>query len=262
MKWIIVVFIGVANLWGGIMTKEVTYSLDGTSFRGFLAWDGSMTGARPGILVFHEWWGLNDFARLQAKKLAEMGYIAFAPDMYGNGDTALNQAMAAKMSSEVRGTPRMRERARLALQTLLSQSSVDSTRIAAIGFCFGGTAALELAYTGASINGVVAFHAGLSSPAEDELKGSRTKFLILHGADDPYAPLDTINRFQAALRHAGVDWRMIYFSNAVHGFMNSANGTDNSRGVAYNPAAAARAWEYMRLFFREVLPPASENAGK
>ncbi len=262
MKWILIVCIGVANLWGAIVTKEVPYSLDGTSFKGFLAWDGSMKGTRPGILVFHEWWGLNDFARTQAKKLAEMGYIAFAPDMYGNGDTAMNQAMAAKMASEVRGTPRMRERARLALKMLLSQPAVDSAKIAAIGFCFGGTAALELAYTGVGINGVVTFHAGLTSPAEGELKGSRTRFLILHGADDPYAPADTINRFQEAMRQAGVDWRMVCFGNAVHGFMNPANGTDNSRGVAYNPSAAAHAWEYMELFFREVLSPTPGSVGK
>ncbi len=118
------------------MTREVPYVLNGT----YLAWDESIKGKRPGILVFHEWWGLNDFARTQAKRLAQMGYIAFAPDMYGNGDTAANQAMAAKMASEVRGTPLMRERARLALKTLLALDAVDTGKIAAIGYCFGGDA--------------------------------------------------------------------------------------------------------------------------
>ncbi|MGA2506413.1 MAG: dienelactone hydrolase family protein [Chitinispirillaceae bacterium] len=244
-----------------VMTKEIIYKNDSTTFKGFVAYDAKAKGKRPGILVVHEWWGLNDFIREKAKDLAAMGYVAFAPDMYGEGRNTTDPQVAAKMAGEVRGTPRMRDRVVLGLATLLKQEQVDPKRVAAMGFCFGGTACLELAYSGAGVKGVVTFHAGIVSPKPEDMKAVKSKFLVLHGADDPFTPPDSIAKFQESLRKAGVDWQMIYFSHAVHGFTNPSNGSDNSKGLAYNPAAATRAWMYMQDFLREIFEAAGPAAG-
>lgn len=238
---------------GKMITKEYTYKLDTTTFKGFLAYDDAVKGKRPGVLVVHEWWGLNDFAKTQAKKLAEMGYVALAADMYGNGMNTTDPRAAGAMAMSMRGTPRLRERALAGLSELFRQPEVDSNRVAAIGFCFGGSAVLDLAYGGAKVKGVVTFHGGLFSPKGQDVKNIKTKFLILHGADDPTIPRDTVVVFQESLRKSGADWQMIHYGNAVHGFTNPANGTDNSKGVAYNPLAAQRSWEAMKMFLYEVL---------
>jgi dienelactone hydrolase len=238
---------------GKMVTKEYTYKLDTMTFKGFLAYDDAIKGKRPGVLVVHEWWGLNDFAKTQAKRLAEMGYVALAADMYGNGTNTADPKTAGAMAGSLRGTPRLRESALAGLSALLCQADVDSHRVAAIGFCFGGSAVLDLAYGGAKVNGVVTFHGGLFSPKEQDIKNIKTKILVLHGADDPTMPRDTVLAFQDAMRKSVADWQMVYYANAVHGFTNPANGTDNSRGVAYNPLAAQRSWEQMKLFLNEVL---------
>ena len=207
----------------------------------------------PACCVAHEWWGLNDFAKSQAKRLAQLGYVAFAVDMYGNGQTASDAAIARKLAGSVRGTPLMRKRISAGMDALLRQKNVDPDRIAAIGFCFGGTAALDLAYSGADVKGVVTFHGGLFSMPQEDVGHIKAKFLILHGADDPTMTLDTINQFQESLRKAGVDWQMIYFGNAVHAFTNPASGNDKTKGIAYNPLAAQRSWKDMEDFLKEVL---------
>ena len=236
-----------------MITKECTYKLDTTTFKGFLAYDDAVKGKRPGVLVVHEWWGLNDFARTQAKKLAGMGYVALAADMYGNGMNTTDPKVAGAMAGSLRGTPRLRERALAGLSELLRQPEVDTDRVAAIGFCFGGSAVLDLAYGGAKVKGVVTFHGGLFSPKEQDMKNIKTKFLVLHGADDPTMPRDSVLAFQESMRKSGADWQMVFYANAVHGFTNPANGTDNSKGAAYNPLAAQRSWEQMKMFLNEVL---------
>jgi dienelactone hydrolase len=241
------------NAAGGIVTKEITYRQDTIIFKGFLAYDNSVKGKRPGVLVAHEWWGLNDFAKTQAKNLAHMGYAAFAVDLYGNGRTTSDPKTAAEMAGEVRGTPRMHDRITAGFDVLLSQEMVDAKRVAAIGFCFGGTAVLELAYSGAQCKGVVTFHGGLFSPKPEELGNIKTKLLILHGANDPTMTPEVISQFQESLRKSGADWHMVYFGNTVHSFTNPAAGNDPAKGVAYNPISAARAFSYMKLFLEEVL---------
>jgi dienelactone hydrolase len=246
------VFLLTLSAEGKIMTRECAYKLDTITFKGFLAYDDAVKGKRPGVLVVHEWWGLNDFARAQAKKLAEMGYVALAADMYGNGLNTTDPKIAGAMAGSVRGTPRLRERALAGLSELLRQPEADPRRVAAIGFCFGGTAVLDLAYGGAEVKGIVTFHGGLFSPKEQDLKNIKTKLLILHGADDPTMPRDTVLAFQESMRKSGADWQMVYYANAVHGFTNPANGTDNAKGVAYNPLAAQRSWKAMEAFLKEV----------
>ena len=256
MKWTMLMctvpFLSVA-VGAEIITKEVTYTLNSMDFKGFLAYDKAVKAKRPGILVAHEWWGLNDFTKTQAKDLAAMGYTAIAVDMYGEGKKTIDPKIAAKMAGEVRGTPLMRERIQAGLKALLSQETVDPQRIAAIGFCFGGTAVLELAYSGAAIKGVVTFHGGLFSPKPEDVKNIKTKVLVLHGADDPTMTQETISQFQESMRKSGADWQMVYFGNTVHSFTNPASGNDKSKGVAYNALSAERAFIYMKMFLKEIL---------
>jgi dienelactone hydrolase len=236
-----------------IITREYDYKLDTTTFKGFVAYDDAVKGRRPGILVAHEWWGLNDFSKTQTKRLAALGYVAFAVDMYGKGQTATDIAAARKLAGGVRGTPLMRQRITAGLEALLRQDNVDPRRVAAIGFCFGGTCVLDLAYSGADVKGVVTFHGGLFSVNQDDLGRVKAKLLILHGADDPSMTRDSINQFQESLRKAGADWQMVYFGNAVHAFTNPAAGTDKTKGMAYNPLAAQRSWKDMEDFLQDVL---------
>lgn len=236
-----------------IMTREYSYKLDTVTFAGFVAYDDDAKGKLPGVLVAHDWWGLTDFSKTQAKRLAQMGYVAFAVDMYGNGRTAPDAAAARKLAGGIRGTPLMLARIKAGLSALLSQQNVDPKRIGAIGFCFGGTCVLDLAYSGADVKAVATFHGGLFSVPQEDVGHIKAKFLILHGADDPTMTRDTINQFQESLRKAGVDWQMVYFGNAVHGFCNPASGNDKSKGSAYNAEAAKRSWQDMDDFLKDVL---------
>lgn len=241
----------VAN--AGVVTQTVDYKQGDTALKGFLAYDDSIKEKRPGVLVVHEWWGLNDYAKKRAEQLAKLGYVAFAVDMYGGGAVATDREKAAEWANSVRGNrPLMRERIRAGLQVLAADKRVDPDRIGAIGFCFGGTTVLELAYSGANIAGVVSFHGGLVPPGPEDMKAIKAAFLVLHGADDPFMTRDQIADFQDGLNKAGVDWQMVYFGGAVHAFSNPAAGDNKSSGVAYNAKAAQRSWEYMQLFFREI----------
>lgn len=238
--------------WAKVVRQTVEYRHQDTVMKGYLAYDDAVAGKRPGVLVVHEWWGLNDFAHQQADKLAEMGYVALAADMYGGGKVTGDPEEARQLAGQVRGTPLMRARARAGLAALAGHELVDSARLAAIGFCFGGTTVLELAYSGADLRGAVSFHGSLTAPRPEDLKNLKAKILILHGADDPLVKPEEIAAFQDGMRRAGADWQMIYYGGAVHSFTNPAAGTDKSRGVAYDPKAAARSWQHMRLFLKEL----------
>ncbi len=256
MKTTLVFFIAALSAnWADaeIVTKEISYFIDTMTFRGFFAYDNGFKEKRPGVLVAHEWWGLNDFAKSQVRNLAQMGYAAFAVDLYGNGRSTDDFKTADQMAGAVRGTPKMRERIIAGLAALHSQDIVDPKRVAAIGFCFGGTAVLELAYSGADCKAVVSFHGGLFSPKKEDVKNIKAHLLILHGANDRTMTPETIYQFQESMRNSGADWQMIFFGNTVHSFTNPSAGNDPAKGVAYNPVSAARAFSYMKLFLKEVL---------
>ena len=236
-----------------VVTQTVAYRQDGTVMRGFLAYDDGGKGKRPGVLVVHEWWGLNDFARERAVKLAGLGYVALAADMYGGGATTRDREEAGKLAGGLLSNPdRLRARAQAAYKVLATDPRVDPKRLAAIGFCFGGTAVLELAYSGADLAGVVSFHGGLPRPQPGDLQGLKAKILVLHGADDPHVPAADLTAFEPAMRQAGADWQMVFFGGAVHGFTNPAAGDNRASGVAYDARAARRSWRYMQEFFREI----------
>jgi dienelactone hydrolase len=258
MKYLLVFFLALALAGGAqaqMVTATVTYQQDGTVLKGYLAYDDAVKGPRPGVLVVHEWWGLNDYAQMRARHLAEMGYVALAADMYGQGRVTQDPQEAARLAGSLKGTPLIRKRAQAALQVLATHKLVDPRRLAAIGFCFGGTAVLELAYSGADLAGVVSFHGGLPPLKPGDAKNIKARFLVLHGADDPHVSPGDITAFQEGLRQAGVDWQMVYYGDAVHTFTNPAAGHDKSRGSAYNALAAARSWKLMQAFFQEIFTP-------
>jgi dienelactone hydrolase len=235
-----------------LVSKPVEYTQGGTVLEGYLVWDNALKGTRPGVMVVHEWWGLNDFARNRADELARMGYVAFAADMYGKGVSTTDAKKATELSTPFRGTPLMRERVRAAFDVLLQQELVDPRRTGAIGFCFGGTAVFELAYSGAAVAGVVSFHGNLPAPKTEDYANIKASILALHGANDSFVTPEVIDQFQKAMREAGVDWQMAYFGGAVHSFTNPDAGKFGIEGIAYNEKAARRSWEYMKSFFDEV----------
>jgi dienelactone hydrolase len=251
MKWLFLLLVPTM-VFAKVKTEKVVYEKDGVKMEGLLAYNDSVKGKRPGILVFHDWMGNGPYTEMRAKQLAEKGYIAFAADIYGQGVRPTDMKSASDLATKYK-TDRitMRARAQAALATLLTQKNVDATKTAAIGFCFGGTVALELARDGAPVKGIVSFHGGLSAP----VKGTTLtpKILALHGADDPYVPAAEVAEFQAEMRAAKADWEFIAYGNAVHSFTHKEAGNDNSKGAAYNELAEKRSMREMDNFFKEIL---------
>ena len=236
-----------------IETKTIDYRQGDTRLVGYLAYPKAAKELLPGVLVVHEWMGLNDYAKRRAEQLAELGYVAFAADIYGDGKIAANAKEAGALAGQYKkDRALLRARTAAGLATLKAQPGVAQEKVAAIGYCFGGTAVLELARSGADLAGVVSFHGGLDTPAPQDAKKIRAKVLALHGADDPYVPAEQVAAFEQEMRAAGVDWQLIAYGGAVHGFTNPANGSDNSKGAAYNAAADSRSWAAMQQFFTEL----------
>lgn len=237
-----------------LVRQSLDYAFENQKFTGYLVYDPDAKEPRPGILVFPEWWGLNEYAKMRADQLAAFGYAALAVDIYGDAKTTSDAKTAAQWSGEMKKSDTLKNYAQAALAALGRQPGVDPRRLAAIGFCFGGTAALTLAYAGADLKGAVCFHGGLFVPAERDLAGLKAKLLILHGAGDPVTPPETVLKFQDALEKSGKDWQMTLYGGAVHAFTNPKAGDNPKAGAAYNPAAAARSWEAMRTFLKELFP--------
>ncbi len=236
-----------------IHTEPIEYEADGMKFEGWLAYDQSVQGARPGVLIIHQWMGLGDYEKKRAEMLAKLGYNAFALDIYGKGIRPANPGEAAKLAGKFKADRALlRARAHAGLAVLKKNPLTDPERIAAIGYCFGGTAVIELARSGADIAGVVSFHGGLDSPNPAEGRNIKCKVLACHGADDPFVPAKDVAAFQDEMRKSGVDWQMIYYGGAVHGFTDPSAGNDNSKGMAYNEKADHRSWAAMQAFFGEI----------
>ncbi len=235
-----------------VQTKTIEYRDGDTTLEGFVAWDASIASA-PGVLVVHQWMGLTDYEKGRCKQLAELGYVAFALDIYGKGVRPTAQPQAAEMSTIYKSDRALyRRRLNLGLDQLRAHPNVNKDKLAAIGYCFGGTGAIELGRSGADILGVVSFHGGLDSPNPEDGKSIKAKILVCHGADDPFVPQADIDAFLAELNAADVDWQMISYSDAVHSFTQPMAGSDNSRGAAYNASADRRSWDAMKLFFDEI----------
>jgi dienelactone hydrolase len=250
----VVVLMEVGMARAAVQTQMVEYKQEDSVLEGYLAWDDAQQAERPGVLVVHEWMGLGDFVKMRARKLAELGYVAFAADIYGRGIRPKTPQEAAVQSAIYkRDRQLMRARVQAGLDSLRGNPRCDPKRVAAIGYCFGGTCVLELARSGADIAGVVSFHGGLDTPNRADARNIRCKVLVLHGGDDPHVPRKDVEAFEDEMRAAGVDWQLIVYGGAVHAFTNPAVGNDTSKGAAYNAKADRRSWEAMQAFFAETL---------
>jgi dienelactone hydrolase len=234
-----------------IHTENIEYVEGGTVLEGFLAYDAAIERKRPGVIIAHEWTGIGQYVKHRAEQLAKLGYVAFCADIYGKGVRPQDPHEAAKEANKYKSDPQLlRARMNAALKELRRSPHVDQKRIAAIGYCFGGTAALELARSGADIAGAVSFHGGLAT--EMPTTHMKAKVLALHGADDPFVPQQQVTAFEEEMRHSQADWQLIMYGGAVHSFTNPESGNAPSKGMAYNKAADRRSWEAMLAFFDEI----------
>ena len=235
-----------------VKTKTIEYQDGGTKLKGVLAWDDAAGGKRPGVLVVHEWWGLNDYAKSRAVRLAEEGYVAFALDMYGDDKVTSHGNEAGEWMNQITSNiAAWRSRANAGLAVLKSQPQVDAGKVAAIGYCFGGATVMQMAYAGADVKAVVSFHGSLP-PAGEDVTSIRPRVLVAHGRDDAFIPAERIVAFQAALDRAKADWEMTIYSGTRHGFTNPDAGSYGMENLAYNKTADERSWAAMMRLFGEV----------
>ena len=236
-----------------VATKSIAYMHGKVKLEGFLAWDDAVKGERPGILVVHEWWGLNEYAQARAKQLAAMGYVAFAVDMYGKGKVTTHSKQASEwMNQTTANVKNWQARAIAGFKILQQQEMVDAENIAAIGYCFGGATVTQLAYSGVPVKGVVSFHGALPLPAKDQEVKTTAKILIAHGNKDPFLSEDHIQKFRSTLEKAGMDWQMVIYAGARHSFTNPAADKVGMDALKYNKMADERSWKHMHLFFEEL----------
>ncbi len=234
-----------------LRTKVVDYNDGKTALQGYAAWDDSFPGPRPGVLVAHEWWGHGPYVRRRAEMLAKLGYVAFALDMYGKGVYAKDHETAGRLAGAFfSDRAAMRHRASLGLDELKKLPGVDEHRLAAIGYCFGGTSVLELARMGADLRGVASFHGNLATPSPATIK-PKAKILVFQGGDDKMT-LPGLAGFEDEMRKVGADWQVTEFGGAVHSFTVPEAGSDPSTGMAYDREADERSWKALQDFFAEI----------
>lgn len=259
MKWMmsaILVTCVVSPAFGEVQTKEVSYKDGDVELQGHLFWDDAKKGKRPGVLVIHEWWGLDAYAKRRAKSLARMGYVAFALDMYGNGKITKHAAEAGKWAKQIgMNIEAWKKRAAAGLKQLQASEHVDKSNIAAIGYCFGGATVVQMAYGGLPVKGVVSFHGSLPVATDEQAKNIKAKILICHGAADSFIPASRIKEFTAKLEKAKADYQFISYAGAKHSFTNKGADKRGIDGLKYDKSADRRSWAHMRIFFREIFAP-------
>jgi len=236
-------------------TEDIDYRDETLNMRGYLAFDDTAAGPRPGVAVFHEGLGLGDFAMTRARMLAELGYVAFAADMFGDRRQAQTMQEATALIGGLRNEPgKLRARGRAALEALAALPQVDANRLAAIGFCFGGSVVLELARDGADLRAAVSFHGVLATTAPAVSGKVRASVLVCTGADDPLAPPEQVKAFEDEMRAAEVaDWQVISYGRTLHGFTNPAADGSIMRAALYNERADRRSWATLRSLLDETL---------
>jgi len=236
-----------------LKTQTVEYKQADTVLEGYLVYDDTLKEKVPAVIIVHEWTGVGPYVKKRAEQIANLGYVAFAIDIYGKGIRPTNAEDAAKQASLYRQDRKlMRSRALAGLEEVKKFPFVDAQRIAAMGYCFGGGVVLEMARSGADLKGVVSFHGNLDTPHSEDAKNIRGKVLVLHGADDHYVTAEHVLAFENEMRNAKVDWELVIYGNAVHSFTNPDSGGDPSKGVAYNKEADERSWKAMKSFFKEI----------
>jgi dienelactone hydrolase len=234
-----------------VQSQDIEYSFEGTKLVGELSADDAVDGARPGVLVCHEGNGLTDHAKMSARRLAELGYIAFALDYYGDGKPLPPEQVMERLGPLMGDPLRIRAIGTAGLEVLLADPRADHRRVAAIGYCFGGTMSLELARGGTDLTCVVGFHSGLQTTRPEDASNILAKILVCIGTEDPLIPPDQRAAFEQEMRAGGADWRMHLYGGCVHSFTNPAADGSNP-AIRYDPLADARSWRAMLDLFREV----------
>jgi dienelactone hydrolase len=238
-----------------VRTNEIEYEVDGTTMIGHLAVDDGQSGARPAVLVCHEGPGLDEHAIGRADRLAEMGYVAFALDYHGGGKPLPMPEVMSRLGPLMGDPLKIRQLGTGGLDVLLAQPETDRSQVAAIGFCFGGTMALELARGGADLKAVVGFHSGLATARPEDAKNITGSVLVCIGAEDPLIPPDQRRAFEEEMRAGGVDWRMNLYGGAAHSFTNPNASRMGMAGIEYHAPTDERSWRAMVDFFDEVFGP-------
>jgi dienelactone hydrolase len=237
----------------GIKIVTVEYKQGDAVLEGISVYDDALAGRRPAVLIGPQWKGVSDYEKRRAEMLARLGYNVFVADVYGKGiRPATIPAAAAEAGKYKQDRSLLKARIRAAFDLLRQHELTDPAKVAAIGYCFGGTTVLELARGGANLAGVVSFHGGLSTPNPAEANNIKGKILVLHGADDPNVPRPEVEAFENEMRQAKVDWQLVMYGGAVHGFTDWNAGHDSSKGVAYNENADRRSWAAMEQFLAEL----------
>lgn len=239
-----------------MQTETIDYQIDDQTFTGYMAWDDELEGKRPGVLVVHEWWGHNDFVREQAEKLAASGYTAFALDMYGSGKLAEHPDTAQKFMQEAtQNIDQVKARFLKAKSLLAEHESVDSSRIAAQGYCFGGAVVLNMARLGVDLDGVVSFHGALGSPIKAEPDMVKARVQVYTGGADKMVPSEQVAALVKEMQDAGVDLTLVSFPGVLHGFTNPGADTfaeNFGMPIGYNEDAATRSWQGTMRFYEEI----------
>lgn len=237
--------------------QAIDYQAGDVTCKGYLVYDEAASGKRPGVIVVHEWWGHNEHARDSARRLAQAGYVALALDMYGEGRTADHPEDAGQMAGELRKNRDLTmRRFRAARDFLARQARVDGSRIAAVGYCFGGTVVLEAARLGADLRGVVSFHGGLGTEQPARPGTIQAEILVLNGADDPFVPPEQVRAFEQEMRDAGASYRVVNYPGALHSFTNpaaTAIGRKFDLPLEYHAEADHKSWAEAQAFLQRVL---------
>lgn len=234
-------------------SEAVSYQDGDTPLQGYLVWDDAFEGKRPGIMVVHEWWGLNNYARERADKLAKAGYVAFAADMYGNQQVTQHPKQAKTwMQTVTKDVAGWRQRAALGLNKLKAHDKVNPEQLAAVGYCFGGATVVQMAYAGADLDAVVSFHGSLPAAKEADDGNIKASILAFHGNADSFTPKENVDAFEAGLQRAGADWQLLVFGGVRHAFTNpdaARYGIDN---LKYDANADALSWTYTLSYFDKL----------
>ena len=232
---------------------DVEYKDDQVNLKGYFSKGNTGLKNAPGIVIIHQWMGLSQHEKDVANKLAALGYNAFAADIYGVGNIPKSMPEAGKQAGKYKSDYKTyQSRIQAAIDQLIALGA-DSNKIVVIGYCFGGTGALEAARGELNVKGVVSFHGGLGKDTTRMDQKLNTKILVLHGADDPFVSKMEVDRFQKEMKNSQADWKMIYYANSVHAFTHKDAGSDNSKGVAYNQKADERSWQHLLIFLKEVI---------
>lgn len=253
---VLLLFFLTASAHAKLVTEEITYHAGDTPLKGLIAYDTKFKGKRPGVLVVHEWWGHNAYARHRAEMLAKLGYTAMALDMYGNGKTASHPKDAGKFATEVTSHPQLaKARFEAALDVLKKQPTVDDSNIAAIGYCFGGGVVLNMARMGVDLKGVASFHGSLAAYQPAEKDKVKAKIMVFNGEADPFTTKQQIAAFKSEMDKAGVDYKFINYPGAKHSFTNPEAdkfGKEFNLPLAYNKKADKDSWKRMQKFFKRI----------